>query len=386
MSQQGERADGPDWWGRLYGDGAPDTGRAPADDSVDERFDSAVRTVRPEEDRAVGPAPPDGGKPAPPAAPPPPSPESGPPEVNAPAAPAPAHEPEPTTLPAADPGALAELVPDTVLDGARYGSFTLRAASVRGVAARHRGEPRRDVLLTARFGSGESALVLVAVAGGGRTAAGTHRAALEICHRIGASVGRGHVRLSEDVRAARRGALKSGLHRLTGHAYGKLRARAAELGLEEGESAAGLRCLLLPADPACRVRVFFGVGEGGLFRLRDGVWRDIDPGGHPALTSGGTVPGTGPRLPPGWSGDGPAPEAEPGPFRFRTSLARPGDTLLLCSAGLAEPMRGQGAFAARLAERWLGPEPPGLARFLADIQLWSGGYGEDRTAAAVWEH
>lgn len=55
-----------------------------------------------------------------------------------------------------------------MLDGARYGACTLRAVSVRGDSARYRGEPRRDSLLTARFGTGEQALILVAMATGAR--------------------------------------------------------------------------------------------------------------------------------------------------------------------------------------------------------------------------
>ncbi|EHN76733.1 hypothetical protein SMCF_3752, partial [Streptomyces coelicoflavus ZG0656] len=53
-----------------------------------------------------------------------------------------------------------------MLEGARYGTCTLRAVSVRGDSARYRGEPRRDALLVARFGTGEQALVLVAMATG----------------------------------------------------------------------------------------------------------------------------------------------------------------------------------------------------------------------------
>lgn len=189
----------------------------------------------------------------------------------------PTYAAEPTALPAAHPDALADLISDTVLDGARYGSYTLRAASVRGDSARYRGEPRRDALFTARFGEGASALVLVAVAGGARASDSAHLAAAAACRWIGGAVGRSQVRLSEDIRAGRRGDLKSGLHRLTGRGYGKLRARAAELGLEADEYTASLRCLLLSADPDCRTRVFFGVGEGGFFRLRDGVWQDLEP-------------------------------------------------------------------------------------------------------------
>jgi hypothetical protein len=66
-------------------------------------------------------------------------------------------------------------------------------------------------------------------------------------------------------------------------------------------------------------------------------------------------------------------------------VARPGDTLLLCTGGLAEPLRGEPDLCAHLTERWSGPEAPGLAAFLADAQVRVKGYADDRTAAAVWE-
>ncbi|SFG08114.1 PP2C family serine/threonine-protein phosphatase [Streptomyces mirabilis] len=310
----------------------------------------------------------------------------------------PTYDAEPTALPPADPDDLDDLVADTVLDGARYGASTLRAASVRGDSARFRGEPRRDSLLTARFGAGEHALVLVAMATGARATPGAHRAAAEACRWIGRAVGRSHARLAEDIRAARRGDLKSGLHRLTDRSLGKLRASAAEQGIEPEEYTAGLRCLLLTGDPECRTRVFFGVGAGGLFRLRDGEWQDIEP--RVAETTGEAVVGFGslPHETP--EGDRltmdlgittppspyePSPEPPREPFRFRASVARPGDTLLLCTGGLAEPLRGEPQFCEHLTERWSAAEPPGLAAFLADTQVRVKGYADDRTVAAVWE-
>ncbi|WP_442814864.1 protein phosphatase 2C domain-containing protein [Streptomyces sp. NBC_01298] len=271
----------------------------------------------------------------------------------------PTYAAEPIALPAADPAGLGSLTPDTVLEGAQYGGYTLRAASVRGDSARFRGEARRDYLLTARFGTGPDALVLVVLAGGDRSAPGAAEAAAEVCRSVAAAVGRSQERLSQDIRDGRREALRSGLQRLTDRGYGQLRARAAELGLPEDGYTAGLRGLLLPVDPGCRTRICFGAGAGGLFRLRDGQWRDLE---------------------------------EPGPaspdraaFRFRASVARPGDTLLLCSGGLADPMREERPLSAELSARWADAPPPGLAAFLADTQLRLKGYADDRTAAAVWE-
>ncbi|MFD9356180.1 protein phosphatase 2C domain-containing protein [Streptomyces sp. NPDC060031] len=284
---------------------------------------------------------------------------------------APTYAAEPGALAAADPAALDALTPDTVLEGARYGSYTLRAASLRGDSARFRGEARRDFLLTARFGSGPDALVLVALAGGDRAAPGAAAAAAEVCRTVAAAVGRSQERLAEDIRAGRRDALRSGLQRLTDRGYGRLRARAAELGLEEAAYTAGLRGLLLPVDPQCRTRVAFGAGAGGLFRLREGRWQDLEPAGpdEPAVHRGKDATGADGGL----------------PFFFRASVARPGDTVLLCSGGLADPMREEGLLAAELAARWSEGDPPGLAAFLADTQLRLKGYADDRTAAAVWE-
>ncbi|MBG0851557.1 protein phosphatase 2C domain-containing protein [Streptomyces spinoverrucosus] len=450
MSQQGGRPAGhsDDWWGQLYDDTTEDTGPTRTPDSLDDRFASAsgavtgppdardvlpkprsgARPPRDTADRPGVPEPHDAGpvpavptpRPLPPQGPTTsttgtPSPtfaDPPPPPPPPPARPSPVtrtllhhvgsgpptYDPEPTALPPADPDDLGGLVADTMLDGAHYGACTLRAASVRGDSARYRGEPRRDALLTARFGTGDDALVLVAMATGVRATAGAHRAAAEVCRWIGRAVGRSHERLAEDIRAGRRGDLKSGLHRLTDRSLGKLRASAAEQGLRPDEYAATLRCLLLPADPGCRTRVFFGVGAGGLFRLRDGAWQDIEPqigevagepvlgfGSPPAETPGGDRLTMDLGIPTPPSPYEPAPEPPREPFRFRASVARPGDTLLMCTDGLAEPLRGEPELPAHLRERWSAPQPPGLAAFLADTQVRVKGYADDRTVAAVWE-
>ncbi|NGO69824.1 protein phosphatase 2C domain-containing protein [Streptomyces boncukensis] len=419
MTEQGEQQtsdDGDDWWSQLYDPGASDTGRSWARDTLDDRFASVTWTMGedaptqvppPRAPLAKEPVPePDAGPELEPDAGPEPGPEgvaepdpepepdpvSGP-EPTTQLRTLPAAEPEPTTqlrpvtepepepeseaqseakaeaepagaaegavLPLADPRELKDVVPDTELEGASFGPLTLRAVSLRGAATRRAGAPRGDALLVARFGSGGSGLLLIAVAHG-------HRAAREICHSIGVSVGRSHARLAEDISAGRRGALKSGLNRLTDRAYGKLRAQAAVLGLEPAEHTAELRCLLLPADPRCRMRVFFGVGDGGLFRLRDDEWQDIEPRA--------TDPEPGEE----------EPDAEP--FRFRASEAQPGDVLLLCGRGFAEPMRGEPVLADRLAVRWAG-QPVTPEGFLTDVRAryWARAYEADRTVAAVWE-
>lgn len=311
---------------------------------------------------------------------------------------------EPGGLPPADPVALGQLLPDTELDGAQYGTVTLRAAALRGDSARQRAASRQEALLTARFGDGAQALLLMVIAAPAAASAGTHEAARELSQAIGTAVGRSHARLAEDLTQGRNDALKSGLHRLTDRAYGKLHTRAEAHGVQPDAFTAELRCLLLPADPGCAARVFFGAGPGGLFRLREGTWQDLEPappdsgtipepapdsaagraGAVRSAAAGGATDGPGP-MPPGPTPPGFTPAApQSRPFRFRAGSARTGDTLLMCSAGLAGLLRTDLGVAGELAARWAAPaQPPGLAAFLADLQLPH--CSSDRTAVAVWD-
>jgi hypothetical protein len=343
MSHLGQQHHHDDaWWRRLYADdGATDPHGEPSSGSLDEHFATVRRAFE--------------GTPVRP-----PVPAQRPPEqvIHVGDRP-PTYDAEPTAWPCADPDRLTDLVPDTVLDGAHYGRLTVRAASGRGDSARYRGAPRADAVLTARFGTGDDALLFIAVAGGARAAEDAPRAARDACHALGSAVGRNLSRLAEDIRSGQHGALKSGLRRLTARAYGKPQADG-ELPAQAGEFVVSLRCLLLPVDPDCRTRVSFGLGPGGLFRLRAGEWQDLDPDAE------GEEAGTR--------------------FRFRASVAQCGDTLLLCSAGLAEPLRETPELSEHLARRWgRADQPPGLAAFLADTATRVKGYADDRTAVAVWE-
>ncbi|MFE0761925.1 protein phosphatase 2C domain-containing protein [Streptomyces smyrnaeus] len=389
MSGQEAQGDGerPDWWAQLYDPHAADTGRTRARDTLDERYRSASRTLTDTPAPVPEPAPVPAPGPAPAEAPTtPPSSPSPPP--SRPLAEAPAG-----VLPAAEPASLGEVVPDTVVEGTRYGCAVLRAASVRGERARQAGELRTDALLVVRFGAGQDGLLLCVVAAGARSGPDGHRAAREACHSIGAAVGRSSARLAEDIRRDRRSALQPGLHRLTDRTFGRLRAQAAALGLEPEQYTVDLRCLLLPADPRCRTRVFFGSGAGGLLRLRDGGWQDVELS---ATTSpapvGDAVIGRDPAAGAAAVRDGftPAEPSEPArtePFRFRCHVAQPEDVLLLCSPGLAESLRAEPPFADRLAADWAAPgaQPPGLAAYLTALQGGVDGCEGDRTAVTVWE-
>ncbi|MFB7635209.1 hypothetical protein ACFC0M_30230 [Streptomyces sp. NPDC056149] len=266
-------------------------------------------------------------------------------------------------------------MPDTVLEGAAFGSAAVRAVARRGADLRRRGAARGTALLTARFGTGRDALLLIAVA---TAAPAAPRAARDACAWLGGAIGRSAAQLARDLRTGRTDALRAGLQRLTHRAHGKL--RTGPTGTPESTGApeptgtpepprtvgppgtpgtagpppAALRCLLLSADPGCRTRVFFGVGAGGLFRLRDGGWADLEPG------------------------DGT-------PFRFRAEPGRPGDVLLLCGPDLAGRLGLDPDAAARLAAAWSAPAPPDPADFLTAVRPRAAEDVGDRTAVGVWE-
>ncbi|MDH6579217.1 protein phosphatase 2C domain-containing protein [Kitasatospora sp. MAP5-34] len=298
----------------------------------------------------------------------------------------PTYGPEPTALPDADPDELTTVVPDTVLEGARYGVATLRAVSVRGDSARYRGEPRRDTLLVTRFGDGPDGLLL-AVLGAPSRSQPPSSAAAEAARQLTAAIGRSRPELAADLRDGARDRLRYGLQRLAARAAAPLRAAATasaatattdENPPSDGPSsdlpspdAGSLHCLLVPLDPAATHRAAFGVGPGGLYLLRSGHWIDAyaarllhHPDGEQPVPAVGTAP--------------------PRPFRFRLVPATPGDILLLCTPGLADPVADEPAVAHFLSSHWAHPHPPGTVDFLRQVQVRAKGYADDRTAVALW--
>ncbi|MFJ1790298.1 hypothetical protein [Kitasatospora griseola] len=291
----------------------------------------------------------------------------------------PTYAAEPTALPVSDPDALDAIVPDTAVDGARFAATTLRAVSIRGDSARYRGEPRRDALLTVRFGDSEDGLVLTVLAGPARQAdAGWgSAAATDAARQLAAAIGRSRAELAADLRAGARDRLRYGLQRIALQAAARLRGETGsteDVPPEEvlpAEETASLHCLLMSTDPAATHRAAFGTGPGGLYLLRSGHWIDAyaarllhHPDGQPPLP----------------------PAARPAlrPFRFRLVPATAGDILLLCTPGLADPIAEEPAVAHFLSSHWAHPHAPGTVDFLRQIQVRAKGYADDRTAAAVW--
>jgi hypothetical protein len=290
-------------------------------------------------------------------------------------------EPEPAALPAADPDLLVGMVPDTALDGARYGTMTLRAASVRGDRARRRGEARGDRLLTLRFGEGSEALLLVVMA----TPPPEESPSLadDACRQLAASVGRSRSELLADLRVGAQERLRYGLQRLTARAAVRLQ-RVPESGSSTELSGTGgsLHALLAPLDPTSRLRAGFGLGPGGLLLLGDDAWYDAYAGRR---LVGSQQPAGANGASGAHAADRPSAPRSPDRFRFRVVVPEPGDVLLLCSEGLDQPLREEPAVSDFLADHWAHPHPPGQVDFLRQIQVRAEGYTDDRTAAAIWE-
>ncbi|MEY9943385.1 protein phosphatase 2C domain-containing protein [Kitasatospora sp. GAS1066B] len=401
------------WWAHVYEGPAgrlPDTPRAEGGEgSVDEWFDSIASAVGligrqrqavgepagavepvPEPVPVPAPEPEPVAEPAPskldltkPARPEPtPAPAAAPALVPPPATPVPTphvgsrpptYGPEPTLLPAADLERVAAVVPDTALDGAQYPGLTLRAASVRGDSARYRGDPRTDALLVTRFGEAPDGLLLAVLGSRARRPVDPRtdsdaavaqpvpppsETVRQAAAHLAEAIGRSRAELAADLREGARDRLRYGLQRLTAGAAAGLRTLAPDAG--------SLHCLLVSLDPEAGHRAAFGVGPGGLYLLRAGHWIDAYAARllhHP---------------------DGPVTLPEPRLFRFRLIPATPGDILLLCSPGLAEPIAEEPAIGHFLASHWSHPHPPGTVDFLRQVQVRAKGYAEDRTAAALW--
>jgi hypothetical protein len=204
-------------------------------------------------------------------------------------------------------------------------------------------------LLVARFGDGADGLLVSAVAGG--------PGAGEAVRLLAASVGRSRTGLLADLRQGAQEQLRFGLQRLTARAARGLGADGA------------IHAVLAPLDPTNRLRAGFGTGPGALLLLGDDAWYDAYAGRRLTVETDAEDPAA----------------HQPGRFRFRAVVPEPGDVLMLCTEGLARPLRAQPGVAALLAEHWSHPHPPAGVDFLRQIQARASGHRGDRTAAAIWE-
>ncbi len=236
-------------------------------------------------------------------------------------------------------------VPDTVLDAARVGTLEVRAAATRGARHRVNGQVRQDAMSVAELGG---RFVLVAVADGADDASHSHRGAhLAVRHAVsylawalpGADLD--VVDMVGALRAADRAVRDAGPNPETRRTT--LTVAVIELGW---------------------------TGQGHRYRA-------VRVGDSPAmmLTDGVFLPLFGKR------GGGDCLPTPRGPADGVRGVLRPGEALVVASAGVGTPVR-ESPVGTYLAQAWA--QPPGPVAFLHHLQFDLRAYDEDRTAVVVW--
>jgi Protein phosphatase 2C len=288
-------------------------------------------------------------------------------------------EPE-TVLPGAeylaDPEALPDVpdsVPDTVADGARFGRLTVRAASVRGDAARGNARVRRQAVALAVLDSFHPP-VLVSVVAAGRPAGrrsqlGAAQACRSIQHKLADAarniesawpgVIEGDPEAGTQMTTALAGAMRGVVDPITEVAKGR--------GVIPDDIATELTCLITRlGDGPSRAHIAFGVGTGPVLVLgSDGV---LDTKLDPALPAGRAAA----LLP-----------MTPEEMRWKSFATAPGEVALACTATTERLLRQDG-FARHLTEEWP-TSPPSLMGFLVQLSTPDRVCRDDRAAVGLWE-
>jgi serine/threonine protein phosphatase PrpC len=292
----------------------------------------------------------------------------------------PLYPPEPRGAPAVRHDPTAALIPDMVVDGAAYGSLTVRAASVRGDSHRYQSEPRQDSVAVTRIGAsgtgtgapGPDELLLLAVADGVGSAARSHIGSQEACRLVAMHLDAASADLAEALRAGDQNGFAALVEQAVRHVGTLLAHNARERGDDPAAYATTLRALLVPLDPRISTRGFLAVGDGGTALLRGGAW---------------TLSLTDPEQ----DGDGmidTRTAALPLSHLVRTQFlgpVTPGDVLVLCTDGLSTALAGDGGMRDFLGSAWGAGTVPGPADFLWQLQYRVKSYDDDRTAVVLWE-
>ncbi|MBL0781412.1 protein phosphatase 2C domain-containing protein, partial [Streptomyces albidoflavus] len=284
----------------------------------------------------------------------------------------PLYRPVPQAAPAVrSAGIEGALVPDLVVDGAEHGPLTVRAASVRGDSHRYQAEPRQDSVCVARIGSGESELLVLGVADGVGSAPLSHVGSQKACALAAGALDRVAGPLAAAVAEGDLAGFTALARQAVSEVATLLRHEAERYGRQPSEFATTLRLLVVPLDPAVRVRGLLTLGDGGTAMLREGRW-------NTAL--GGTEEGDGAVI----DTRTPALPTTREPVATLISTL-PGDVLVVCTDGLSTPLAGDQETARFLARAWSQERVPGPADFLWQLQYRVKSYDDDRSAAVLWE-
>lgn len=289
----------------------------------------------------------------------------------------PSYPPHPLSCPSIRDGdEFAAVAPAILLDGARVGPITVRAASVRGDSHNWEGTCRQDAMTVTRIGPPEAEMLLLAVADGVGSAPYSHIGSHRTTRQTAEYLDHQAESIYSALRAQNEAELCGIASKAVTMATERLRTQWQTQAhwkrrpyLDE-EYATTLHVLLVPTDTRIRERVLFSVGDGGLFMLREGRW-------HPAIPAeeNGILDTRTEALPHAYSS-------------VKASLLRtvPGEVLLLGTDGITNPLTQKDPeFANHLAHAWGGPEVPSLSDFLWQAQTRAKSYDDDRTVICVWE-
>ncbi|MEV5811343.1 protein phosphatase 2C domain-containing protein [Streptomyces mutabilis] len=275
----------------------------------------------------------------------------------------PSYPPHPLRCPSVREGdEFAAFAPAVLLDGAQVERLTVRGVSVRGDSHNWEGSCRQDAMTVTRIGPPDAELLLLAIADGVGSARYSHVGSHRVIHQAAVHLDRE----AENMYVALIARDESELRAIANKA---IVGAISDLSIDQ-DYATTLHVLLVPTDARIRERVLFGVGDGGLFVLREGRWEEGNPVDDGSLLDTRT-------------------EALPHAYRsvkanmFRTE---PGEVLLLGTDGITNPLTQRDPeFAQHLAHAWGGPEAPSLSDFLWQAQTRAKSYDDDRTVICVWE-
>ncbi|MEU8055220.1 protein phosphatase 2C domain-containing protein [Microbispora bryophytorum] len=248
--------------------------------------------------------------------------------------------------------------PDSEIDGADLRGLTVRAASVRGDMHRYYGTVRQDAM---GLWQDNDRMLLACVADGVGSKELSHIGAVTACDVARSNLPDFLAQTTDPTRAARC---------FVENIADDIHARAAqELVAPNSLSTTFLAALVedLPDQSRHHVTVI-RVGDCTAWLLRGSVWTSLFRNQENEEGVANTATFALPR--------------DVDRVEVRTGYLHPGDMLLLCTDGLAKPMRGA-EVRASLAS-WWSQGPPPLVDFFWQMSFRARTHDDDRTAVCVW--
>jgi serine/threonine protein phosphatase PrpC len=259
-------------------------------------------------------------------------------------------------------------VPDTLLDGADLPGLAIRGASLRGDEHRYFGTTRQDAMGIWHIADGQTDAYLACVADGVGSEPLSQYGSAQACDLARHEVQR---RLSALFTATPGCGLNDLCTDLAADLAEQLTEKANDIDVPARELSTTLVATVVEAQPADQKRrrcVVFAIGDSPAFRLRAGKFIPAFADQHDTeITSTATN-----ALP-----------TAIGQVAAVSDELAPGDVLMICTDGLANPMR-KPETVDQLAAWWGGGGVPSISEFGWQLSFRVKSYGDDRTAVCFW--